>query len=97
VFRSITLTGRRGAIVWNAGEAATLGAWRASRGNGETTWQLSAVVEKADAYRLKQVPLLFLAPRTNYPRGVSCFPVVPGTLTIGGGSVTATLAQPEGY
>jgi hypothetical protein len=98
VFKSFAWKGPRGSILWGrtTGEAATLGAWRVTRGEG-TAWQLAATLEKVDSYRLKQVPLFFLAPRLNYPRGTCCFPVVPGTLTIDRGTLFATLQHPEGW
>jgi hypothetical protein len=97
MFRTITLRGPRGALTWNGGDAARLGAFWLSRREASRQWSLTATLDSVDSYRLKQVPLLFIAPRLNYPRGLWCFPVVPGSLRVERTSVSALLAPPEGW
>jgi hypothetical protein len=96
LLNNVTLSGARGALTWAGSDAATLAGWTIARQAPATTWTLAARVAKADSYRLKQTPLLFVAPRLRAPRGVWCFPVVPGTLTVAGGALSATLRHPEG-
>jgi hypothetical protein len=97
MFRTLTLRGPRGALTWNGGDAARLGAFALSRAVDARQWTLTATLDSADSYRVKQVPLLFIAPRLNYPRGLWCFPVVPGSLRVERSSVSATLQPPEGW
>lgn len=96
LLNSVTLRGPRGSLTWAGAEAAALGAWTLSRPATAQTWTLSARVERVDSYRVKQVPLLFVTPRLRKPRGLWCFPVVPGSLTVAAGGLAATLTHPEG-
>jgi hypothetical protein len=57
---------------------------------------LSARVERVDTYRLRQLPLIFQAPRLAKPAGLWCFPVLPQTLEVQGATLTARLGPPEG-
>ena len=95
LFNSVTFGGQRGAIVWGAGEAAALGRWSVHR-DEQFHWTLSARVDRVDSFRLRQLPLLFQAPRIAKPAGLWCFPVLPKTLQIDGTSLTAALGPPEG-
>lgn len=95
MFRTVTLTGIRGSLVWGAADAAVLPRWALAR-DEQGAWTLSACVEQIDRYRVRQVPLLFQAPRTAKPAGLWCFPVVPQTLQIDGPTLTARLGPPEG-
>jgi hypothetical protein len=95
MFRTIVVRGHRGAIVWGAGEAAALSSWAVAR-DAEARWTLSARVARSDGYRLRQVPLLFQAPRVMKPAGLWCFPVLPNTLSLNGDALTAQLGPPEG-
>jgi hypothetical protein len=95
MFNTIGLGGPRGSIVFGGRPAAVLGAWRAHR-SAQGVWTLAATVTQADTFRLRQVPLLFEAPRVSKPRGLWCFPIVPNSITVAGGQLAATLGQPEG-
>lgn len=95
LFRTATFGGQRGAIVWGAGEAAALGRWSVTR-DEHFRWRLSARVERVDTLRLRQLPLLFQAPRLARPAGLWCFPVLPKTLQVTGTTLTAALGPPEG-
>ena len=96
MFNKLTVRGQRGALVWGAGEAARLGGWVASRPQRGHAWTLRASLAWSDSYRLKQVPLLFTAPRASRPAGLWCFPVIPQSLRITGTALTAQLGPPEG-
>ena len=95
MFRTLTLRGTRGSLLWGAGEAAQLPRWALARDEAGA-WTLSAAVERVDRFRLRQVPLLFQAPRTAKPAGLWCFPVIPQTVQIDGPTLTAKLGPPEG-
>ena len=95
LFNTVTFGGQRGAIVWGAGDAAVLGRWSVHR-NDAFQWTLSARVERADSFRLRQLPLIFQAPRLAKPAGLWCFPVLPKTLQVNGTALTASLGPPEG-
>jgi hypothetical protein len=88
--------GKRGALVWGAGDAARLGAWEAIRPQRGAHWSLRASLTWHDSYRLKQIPLLFTAERRAKPAGLWCFPVIPNSIRITERGLTAQLAQPEG-
>jgi hypothetical protein len=95
LFNSVTFGGSRGAILWGAGEAATLSRWSINR-DEHFAWTLSARVARVDAFRLRQLPLIFQAPRLAKPAGLWCFPVLPKTLQVNGDALTASLGPPEG-
>ena len=95
LFRTVTFGGPRGAILWGAGEAATLTRWSINR-DAHFRWTLSARVARVDSYRLRQLPLIFSAPRVAKPAGLWCFPVLPKTLEMNGETLTARLGPPEG-
>ena len=95
LFNTVTLGGPHGAIVWGAGDAAVLGRWSVTR-NEHFQWTLSAQVDRVDTLRLRQLPLIFQAPRRAKPAGLWCFPVLPKTLQVDGTTLTAQLGPPEG-
>jgi hypothetical protein len=95
LFHTVTLGGRQGSILWGAGDAAVLSRWSVAR-DEHFHWTLSARVERADAFRLRQLPLIFQAPRVAKPAGLWCFPVLPNTLRLEGTALTAALGPPEG-
>lgn len=95
MFRTVVARGRGGAIVWGAGPAAELSTWAVAR-DQYFTFTLSATVARADSYRLRQVPLMFTAPRPQKPAGLWYFPVRPNTLQLNGTALTASLGPPEG-
>jgi hypothetical protein len=95
LFNTVTLGGPHGTIVWGAGDAAVLGRWSVRR-DESFQWTLSARVERVDTVRLRQLPLIFQAPRRATPAGLWCFPVLPKTLQLEGSTLTARLGPPEG-
>lgn len=95
MFRRLTLRGFRGSIVFGGRPAAVLGAWVATKSD-RNAWTLSARVERSDSFQLRQIPLLFEAPRISKPRGLWLFPIVPKTIRVDGSQLTASLGPPEG-
>jgi hypothetical protein len=96
VFNKLTVRGHRGALLWGAGDAARVGAWSATRPERGRAWTLRASLTWSDSYRLKQLPLMFTAPRASRPAGLWCFPVIPNSVRITERALTAQLGQPEG-
>jgi hypothetical protein len=106
MFKSITLRGTTGSIVWAYRPAAALTAWSITCGervlvdgpHGTRTlkkiaagYTLRATLgAHVDRFQLRQRPLLFTAPRTG---GFWCWPVQ--TLTIGERTILASLGPPE--
>lgn len=95
MFTRLTLRGGRGSIVFGGRPAALLGAWVAVKDKAGK-WTLSARVERSDAFQLRQIPLMFEAPRVSRPRGLWLFPVVPKTIRVDGSRLSADLGPPEG-
>jgi hypothetical protein len=95
LFNTVTFGGHHGAILWGAGEAAGFSRWSVSR-DEHFHWTLSARVARVDSYRLRQLPLIFQAPRLAKPAGLWCFPVLPKTVELNGENLTARLGPPEG-
>jgi len=95
VFRTIVLRGQRGTILWSGSDAAELSRWTLCR-DDQFKFTLTAHVERADSFRLRQLPLLFTAPRKTKPAGLWCFPVLPKSLQVQGAALTAALGPPEG-
>lgn len=95
LFNSVTFGGQHGAILWGAGPAAELGRWSVNR-DEHFRWTLSARVTRVDSVRIRQLPLMFQAPRLAKPAGLWCFPVLPKTLQVNGDALTANLGPPEG-
>jgi hypothetical protein len=95
MFRTVALTGRQGSLSWGYRPAADLRAFTVSRDEARA-WYLRARLATVDQYRIKQVPLIFTAPRTSTPRGLWTFPVLPNTVRMAGSVLTAALGPPEG-
>ena len=94
MFERLAVSGRAGTLVWGYADAAVLGSWVVLR--EKTTWSLRASVERIDTLRVRQVPLLFTAPRVKPPLGRWVWPVIPNTLQVANGVLTASLGPPEG-
>ena len=95
MFRSLVLRGQQGSILWSGSDAAVLSRWTLTR-DEHFKFTLSARVERSDSFRLRQLPLVFTAPRKTKPAGLWCFPILPKTLQVQGASLSAALGPPEG-
>ena len=95
MFRTLVMRGQRGSILWSGSNAAVLSQWTLTK-DEQNQFTLSARIDRADTFRLRQLPLLFTAPRAARPAGLWCFPVLPKTLLVQGASLTAALGPPEG-
>jgi hypothetical protein len=89
VFRTITLRGVRGSILWGYRTAAALPSWTVQK-TVTGTWVLFARVERADAFICRQRPLYFSAPRR---KGMWCWPVT--SVQLRDQTLRANLAPPE--
>jgi hypothetical protein len=91
VFQHLTLHGGAAALLWGHRTAAELSSWHIAR-TGAGTWTLSATVARADAFQLRQKPLLFTAPRARgfWAWGVNAIEIAPPYRTL-----RATLGPPE--
>lgn len=96
MFERVALKGERGSISWGYAPAAELLHWTAIRKtSGARTWTLTAQLYRPpDSLRLKQTPLLFLAPRRQKPVGMWTFPVI--SIEVRGSTLRAQLGPPEG-
>jgi hypothetical protein len=96
MFRRLTLRGPAAAILWGYREAAVLRAWTVARvedpAPNQPPWTLTAQVDHADAFQLRQHPLVFTAVREGRI-GRWCFPVLSVRVTAA--SLVATLGAPE--
>lgn len=90
------MQGRGGSIVFGARPAAEITTWAISRSDYGAVFKLRAVIARADSFRLRQLPLMFEAPRISKPRGLWVFPVIPNTVRHSGTSLTADLGPPVG-
>jgi len=88
--KGLTLRGAEGTVVWGYYTAAVCPTWTITNAGHAQTWTLSAVVSRADAYKLGKPDLKFTAPRKG---GFFCFPV--RSITLAGSRVAATLGPPE--
>lgn len=86
---AVTLRGLEARIVWGYRTAAVCRSWTATR-TPQGHWTLSARVQRADEYQLRQRPLKFTAPRKG---GFFCFPVV--AVNVVSQTLAATLGPPE--
>lgn len=84
----LTVTGVAGSLRWGYHQAASLSAWTVTR--TPDGWSLTATVVHADAFRLTQRPLVFVAPTQA---GVWRWPLVAWVIT--GASLEATLGPKE--
>ncbi len=89
MFDAVTLSGREGTVVWGYHTAAVCTSWRVAKTEGGA-WSLSASLSRADAFKLRQAPLKFTAPRVG---GFFCWPIVH--VTLGAGTLAAALGPPE--
>ena len=94
MFKRLTVRGTAGSLVWGYADAAVLGSWVVAR--NEQAWSLRATVQTVDTLRVRQVPLIFTAPRVQPPLGRWVWPVIPNTLKIDAQTLTASLGPPEG-
>jgi hypothetical protein len=86
----VTLRGQEGTIAWGYHTAAVFRSWVVRR-TPSGGWSLSAQLQRADAFQLRQRDLKFTAPRVG---GFFCWPVVAVTLT-DGTNLSAQLGPPE--
>lgn len=98
MLRTLTVRGRGGSLVWGYHTAARLASWTVERERDDETkpwtWRLSATLDgTADAFVLRQRPLLFSAPRRGHT-GFWCWPVQTLNVTVADRAVAATLGPP---
>ena len=100
MFRRIALRGQQGTIAWNYRTVVTLGPWTLHRepnakdGTLPRVFDLRAtIVGPVDGFSLRQVPLLFTAPRGGRNAGLFCFPVQQ--VRVSESTLIATLGPPE--
>lgn len=89
IFKQLKVRGAAGSLLWGFADAAKVRTWTISR--QERDWRLVAAVERVDAFRVRQRPLRFTAPRKG---GFWCWPVI-GAVQVDGKQLTARLGQPE--
>jgi hypothetical protein len=89
----LVLRGRSASILWGHRPAATVSSWRVwkQRTKAGQVWRLSATVDRASAFDLRQSPLLFAAPRQG---GFFLWPLV-GAPRLEQKSLSAELGPPE--
>ena len=85
----VSLSGVEGAVRWGYHSAAILGAWSISRTETAAV-VLTATVAQADAFRLSQRPIVFVA---HHAKGTWRWPIA--SLQVTGASLTAVLGQRE--
>jgi len=85
----VTLRGQEGTIAWGYRTAAVCRSWTVQR-TPQGTWALSAQLQRADAFQLRQRDLKFTAPRVG---GFFCWPVIAVTLI--DSTLAAQLGPPE--
>lgn len=93
MFQSLTLHGGTASLLWGYRTAAALRSWRIAKHDGK--WLLTATIARADAFQLRQRPLLFTAPHEKgrdgwWAWGVESIEVGPPYT-----SLRATLGPPE--
>jgi hypothetical protein len=86
----VVVKGVIGQVKWSYYNAAAIHGYAVSR-SAEGQWSLRASVVMADAFKLSQRPLVFVAPTQ---RGDMRWPIVD--LNLAEGALVATLGQPEG-
>jgi hypothetical protein len=89
LFKEIALHGGEATITWGWHTAAVCRDWRILKKEG-ADWVLTANLSRADAFTLRQRPLLFTVPRKG---GFFVWPI--RTLTAGVSQLFATLGPPE--
>lgn len=85
---TVTITGVVASLKWGYLPAAALTGWTLTK--TADGWSLVAAVVSADAFRLSQQPLVFVAPHQD---GAWRWPIV--ALQITGASLSATLGPKE--
>jgi len=93
MFRSLTVRGPAGAILWGYRTAAVVRSWAVvrARAAGGPVWTLTATVERVSPFELRQSGLMFSAPREG---GFFVFPLLEAP-RVAGGTVTARVGPPE--
>lgn len=86
--RGLTIRGEVGQIRWSYFIAAAVQGYRVRR-LPDDTWRLRGTVVAADAFKLAQRPLVFVAP---HERGAWRWPIVD--LDLHAGALTARLGPP---
>ena len=89
MFQNLTLVGNEARISWSWHTAAVLRKWSVHK-NDKNEWTLSASIDRADSFQLKQRPLFFNAPRRG---GFLTWPVM--AVTFGRDTLSARLGPPE--
>jgi len=89
MFERLRIHGGAASILWGYRPAVTLRAWAITKVKGR--WQLTATVERVDAFSARQKPLLFTAPRDKgfWAWGVE------GEVQIVGSQLRVQLGPPE--
>lgn len=87
---AVTLRGLEATIVWGYHTAAVCKTWTAAR-TPQGAWTLTATLQRADPFQLRQQPLRFAAPRRG---GYFSWPVLAVTLGADH-TLAATLGPPE--
>jgi hypothetical protein len=93
VFRNLRLRGTAGSVLWGYRTVASVRHWTIVRKEDKPIWFLSASLERADAFQLRQTPLLFTAPRVGAKNGLWCFPLID--VQVANGQLRAKLGPPE--
>jgi len=83
-----SITGVVGRVEWSYFVAAAIHGYTVTR-SAENAWRLTATVVQADAFKLTQTPLVFVAPHDN---GAWRWPILSSTLQAG--TLTAQLGPP---
>jgi hypothetical protein len=86
------LRGRGASIVWSYHTAATLTSWSVVKDSTTGRWALTAMIDRATPFYLRQVPLLFTAPRLG---GFWCWPLLEPPRVLDERRLLATLGPPE--
>ena len=89
MFDELVLHGGEATIAWAWHTAAVIRAWRITKSK-KSQWSLVATVTRADAFKLRQRPLLFTVPRKG---GHWVWPVQ--TVTLRDTQLTAALGPME--
>jgi hypothetical protein len=87
------LTGVVGLIKWHYYTAAAINGYTVTRNKAGTVWALTATVVSADAFKMAQTPLTFVA---KHAKGEWRFPIVsPVSVQRDTYQLTATLGPPQ--
>ena len=86
------LTGVVGHIKWHYYTAAAINGYTVTRNRAGTVWSLTATVVLADAFKMAQTPLTFVA---KHAKGAWTFPIVSHVLDRDTHRLTAQLGPPQ--